>query len=81
MENVTVARSPVVKAITSVNQSLRNNHSTEEENALILFAIDSHDYWSAPILNLALVKSEVYFDIYANACHFNDEGRLIRSKN
>ena len=78
---MTVARSPVVKGITSVNQSLRNNHSTEEENALILFAIDSHDYWSAPILNLALVKSEVYFDIYANACHFNDEGRLIRSKN
>ena len=57
MEHVTVVRSPVVTGITSVNQSLRNNHSTGEENALNLFAMASHNYWSAPILNLALVKN------------------------
>ena len=78
MEHVTVVRSPVVTGITSVNQSLRNNHSTGEENALILFAMDIHNYWSAPILNLALVKNT--FDTYANPRHSNDKGILVIAK-
>ena len=53
MEGVRGVRQPVEVGQNSVHQSSHRNHSTEEENALILFAMESHDYWSARILDLA----------------------------
>ena len=53
MEGVRGVRQPVEVGQNFVHQSSHRNHSTEEENALILFAMESHDYWSAQILDLA----------------------------
>ena len=53
MDGVVVVQPPAAVEQRAVHQSLRSRYSTEEENALTLFTMESHDCLSALIFYLA----------------------------